>query len=399
MISESLMKVGGWSLKFDPDTTPYYIRRRMTFFSNIIITAGYSGEPMDFAALKARSIYSGLLTRRALRRGDISGTGLLGYLATGKGSSGSPHANYTNMTFPITFGGLLSYWLSGTGGVEHANGLRLGTNYSATATTIPALQSEVPDMKGAIDTAAKETGNEYRVTAAGLVDYGTAVYQTRQVIISPEVNTSEAAGWKLWRPVEWSPEGDVEDYRNVGRVFTKDHLSFGYGAVDWAAIGAVPKMRTWNNDPTYTSVWSNSQEVTIEDNSVTHAEATANAIARRYGNVRWSISCKVQIPAIKRLLEAGDYVYIADALEGIQGTTQLDTPGFNGMGLLQRVHSLNWPVEDGMGVYLVDGAWSSTGAAPTVTDLTPYIRMETGQASSLELGPKVSITPSSSVID
>lgn len=384
------MKVGGWSLRFDADQTPWKLRQRMTFFSNIIITPAYSGPLADFDELKAQSLYSGILTRRALRRGEISGWGLLGYLATGKATAGAWHAGYETMVFPALMGDLIDHWFNGV--TPYANGIRKGTNYADTPTTLDALsEGTIPDMKQTLDTWASSTGNEYRVTPQGLIDYGTTVYAPRNILLSPDVRMGTAGDWKLWEPSRWDPEADVEDYRNTGRVLISDKSASGIsGSGVWATPGAVPRMRTWDNDYGVTCIYTN-PERTVESLVLADATKLAVGIGASRAKPHYSIGCEVPVTAVSVHIDAGDYLYVYDALEGIQGDTHTGIPGFDVAALLQRVYGFTWPVEEGMGVYLIDGAFLTTPAVPEVFDLTPYIEWETGPAT-LELGEPVPMT-------
>lgn len=389
-VTEQVMKVGGWSLAFDADATPWATRQRMTFFSNIIITPTYSGPVRDFAALKEQSLYSGILTRRALRRGEISGWGLLGYLATGKATAGPWHAGYETLTFPALMGDLIDHWFDNI--IPYGNGIRKGTNYADTATTLDALsEGTLPDMKQTLDTWAASTGNEYRVTPQGVIDYGTAVYAPRNILLSPDVRMGTAGDWQLWEPSKWDPEADVEDYRNTGRVLISDKSASGVsGGVVWSTPGNVPRMRTWDNDYSYTCIYTN-QEKTVESLNLSDATKLADGIATSRGAPHYSIGCEVPVTAMSFHIDAGDYLYVYDSLEGIQGDTHTGIPGFDVAALLQRVYGITWPVEEGMGVYLIDGAFLTTPAVPEVLDLTPYIEWESGPAT-LDLGEPVPLS-------
>lgn len=384
------MKVGGWSLRFDAEATPWQLRQRMTFFSNIIITPTYSGPLDNFEELKDQSLYSGILTRRALRRGEISGWGLLGYLATGKATAGAWHAGYETVTFPALMGDLIDHWFTGV--IPYANGLRKGTNYADTATTLAALsEGTVPDMKQTLDTWASATGNEYRVTPQGLIDYGTAVYAPRNILLSPDVRMGTAGDWKLWEPTSWNPEADVEDYRNTGRVLLSDKSNSGKsGSGVWATPGVVPRMRTWDNDYSYTCIYTNEEKV-VESLNLSDATSVAVGVGASRAAPHYSIGCEVPVTAVTFHIDAGDYLYVYDALEGIQGDTHTGVPGIDVAALLQRVYGITWPVEAGMGVYLIDGAFLTSPAVPEVFDLTPYILWESGPAT-LDLGEPVPLT-------
>lgn len=390
------MKAGGWSLGFDPEATPFWVRRRMTFFSNIMITATYAGPDESFESLKDRALWAGIITRRALRRGEISGLGLLGYLATGKASAGIWHSGYETISFPATFEDIVEHWFDAA--VEYGNGIRLGANLSATATTVESLSEGVlPDLKQSLDTAAAQTGNEYRVGPDGLIDFGTAVYTARQILVSPDVRTGVSGDWLFWTPTNWDPESDVDDYRNTGRVLIEDKTASGVGPVDWNAPGVVPMMRTYNNSYTHTCIYTN-LEKTVESLDVSDATAVAVVLAGNRASPRFATPCAVQVPAITRHIQPGDSLWIHDPLEGIVGADHTGIPGHDVAALEQRVHQVTWPVEHGMGVYLVDGTFLETPDVPVVTDLTPWVQWETGPAQ-LELGPPVSISGSLSLTD
>lgn len=374
-ITDYLMSVGDWSMRLVPDT-PQAITDLFRFGANVMFTPQrIADSAISHASLGTNAVYNGIVWEQTFpefarsRPGQagftFSGPSALGYLQSGKGHAGNP-VTPRAPAFPATFAQLLTAWITGD---QYSNYISLGSSSSPTATTIKALDAYTydPPLKPQIDTAAKQTGNEYRLNPNLTLDYGVATSlfrSTPQVVIAPGITGRETSITAL--DVEtWRVSQDVRDIREHVVGYTSDHVS-AYSAfwsttdhVDQYAYGSAVNTATW-------------RDVVVSDSTNSgDAQTVATAAANEYAAPKRSITCQVRDVCIPRLIQAGDYIYVYDQRAGLVDTAnQVQVGGRVLFPKKMRCVGFTYPIDASMGVYV-----DSLGV---ITDVTKWVAFEAG---------------------
>lgn len=116
----------------------------------------------------------------------------------------------------------------------------------------------------------------------------------------------------------------------------------------------------------------------------TNADVLAAALTTKYNSAQRSVTLTSATHTVRRNVEAGDYVWVFDLLNGVvDPANQIQFRGELIAPLKMRVLSLSWPIQRGMGVYA-----RRSGATPVYTDLTDFVEFESDEVS-WELGTAV----------
>lgn len=382
------MKPGAWDLSLIPDA-PVSLKQHLDFGAVIYITPSHYGiAEADF--IRASAVYGGLLTNRAVRKGSFGGHGLLGFLASGKGQAAYIPQYAGLPAAPFTFAQIVGM----ASNPATVNGLGVGTAYSASGTTVAAFDAtDSPGYKSVLDAVAAQTGNEYRVTPQGLIDYGVpalavaparnadpspGLFKIRQVLVSPDYELANTGGWWIIKPTDWSPGASTGDFRNSFVAWNNSETAVSNSS---ASGSPVTFLRL---DGSGSAVFNNDRKVTAPSDNATDIANLRQAGANLYSTPQWSISCSIDVFCVPRLFIPGDSIVVYDAVEGLVGTGHLSIPGAQIAPYSLRVMAYSWPVQDGMGVYAVDA-----DDRDVAYDLTPYVEWETGPTSlTLGTGPR-----------
>jgi hypothetical protein len=390
MINDAHMKLGSWDLQLRP-SAPLDVKKAVKFGGVVFITPtpiGLDGgiSTPSLARVKSSAVWAGMVTRRAVRRGRYKGCSLLGFLASGKGSSTYYAAGVTTpLAPPFTFG----LWVLGT---MPQNGIFHGTQFSPATGWINASDyARSPGYKSALDTLAVQSGNEYRVRPDGGLDYGQplavvapprladpspGLFKIRQVVISPEFDQSTIAGdWWLLRPRTWDPDASIDSYRNYGVI----ENATGGGYYGRAANDA--QRVTFRKYAGVTDAeFRNSDGIQGLSDDVADLNNLGDAVANRFATPQYSISCSVDVTCIPRLCLPGDSVVVYDPIEGLTSSVVVPTPAGQIGAYGIRLYGYSWPITRGLGVYVYDAHDTSK-----VIDLTPHVEWESGP-TKLQLG-------------
>jgi hypothetical protein len=389
MIADLLMRAGDWDLSLSPDT-PMSLRQAVAYGSVIYITPSYA--PLATAdEVRDVAFYGGLVTQRRVRSGRYGGPGLVGFISSAKGESGYI-PNYAPLpALPFTMAQFVAAMFNYSGGTSLSNGLGVGVSHSPTATTVTEYDAaDLPGVKGALDFVGSTTGNEWRITPQGKIDYGTAsaavapirahdpapgLFKTRQILIAPDIGASEAGGWHVLAPTNWDPGGSIDEYRNSAVVLNASRTT---ATARNASGNPVAFDRL---DGSGAAVFNNTRQIISPSNNTTDIGNLAQAAANLYSTPQWDISCKVKLdrPA-SDFVVPGDSVLVYDPVEGIVGTSHVAIPGLPMAPYVMRVMGTQSPILDRYGVWSVDA-----NDRDVVRDLTPYVEWEDGD-TALTLG-------------
>jgi len=385
-VTEYLMSPGSFDLDLVADC-PDDIKLLCQPGANILITDVDLGDditdPYDLADL---AIYNSIILDRVYKTGHLEGCGLLGYLESEKGYAGNitvgGHGDL-GVAYPATISDIMPSWFDGT---AQSGGLRSGTAYSATGTTVNELDefAYLPPFKGPLDTAMQQTGNEYRCNPAGVVDWGTAsalFVSTPTTAIYPG-HAGHDRSVTVLETAECEIRESLRQWRNYALANTSD----GLGAV--GTSGGSGAVKRWYPAGNYWTLLTG-EVVEVPSTDFTDATNVAQAIADRYGDVRYEITVSVLEPCISNLLTPGDWTQIYDPDANFYDITNpLDFEGGVIWPKAVRVVGYTWPLLRGMGVYV---AYDDN--TPTLKRISDYVAWENGEdgtipATELVIGEK-----------
>lgn len=397
MINDRHMAVGDWSIEL-ADDTPQWVRDEfrdgaaatdkfrsfVCFLETDVLGMDGSGLSQTVKeAFTDQVLWTGPVWRRGNKMRSFGGPSLMGFMGNTRGSpylssfgSGSP-------SFPATITQIIAAWF-GSGN----NGIMQGGAASATATTVDSMiyGSYLPPLKGPLDTAMAQTGNEYWIRPTGHLDWGTATNLFRsppEVIIAEEMQT-QVAGYRTLRvPRDGIQcDEDIDGYRNAAKVVSEDYdLEAGSGtagATDSSVLG--PDVRSW---PDGDGVNFCGPIIHADSNDASDITALAAAASDLYSYTQREISVTCDDGCVLGFMQPGDYVYVYSIEDGIVDTdNEIQIDGQIIHPEILRVVAVRQPFSPGMGAYVVRYAGFSTW---NITRITEYIKPETG-ATRVELG-------------
>lgn len=375
--------------KFDLDLVddcPLKIRRLASQLGALLVVADVPlpVDGMSVADVLGSSglAYTGVVTRKANKLRRLSGSGLMWYLQSGKGYAGS-YGAVAIPTFPATFEDFLSAWLATSG--SKSNQLGKGTGYSASTTAINAWTeapaTELPPVKPWIDVLAAQTGNEYRITTQGYIDFGvsTSLFRsTPNVVICPGLDGREGSSYRALKVAQFDMSTDVENFRNLSYYETSDGV---YKAGSAATASDKVLMYRMGGSAGYVSLGRPFQ--VLQTTSSTDVDNTVTAAANLYCTANYEINCTVDEYNITTLIQPGDWLYVYSPDDDFYDSANSIAIGGQVLNPKSiRCTGYEYPVQAGMGVYALYN--------DVVTDLTNFVKWETGRPTRLEfdLRPK-----------
>ena len=381
MITEYLMSLGGWDLTLAP-TTPRTIRDKFVWGGNVFVTPARVTDPsITVGTLDDLAVYAGLILRKGHDQFSIGGPGLLGYLQTGQASSGSGGPTAIAASLPCSFATLL--------GLMHLNGLTVGTAYSASGTTVNTVDGTTFSSNGqlynyptkpVIDSAAAQSGNEYRVLPTGAIDYGisTALFRsTPNIILSPQVQGGDV-GVIAYPLRRWEVTQSLENLRTSAVV---EGQAAAGNLIGDSSTGSPNNIRRYKTASYATYLGDLQYFDTAVAGDLT---ALAVPISNEYHSVEYQVECEIDEFCIPRRLIPGDWVNVYDPDNGLtDATNQVEAQGRAIFPKKLRCVGYEWPVQSGMGVYVYD-----VDAATPVTDVTDYVRWEADATTRLHIQTK-----------
>lgn len=374
--------------KFDLDLVddcPLKIRRLASQLGALLVVADVPlpVDGMSVADVLGSSglAYTGVVTRKANKLRRLSGSGLMWYLQSGKGYAG---VNYTTLpALPATFEDFLTAWLSTSG--SKSNQIGKGTGYSASTTAINAWTeapaTETPPVKPWIDVLAAQTGNEYRITTQGYIDFGvsTSLFRsTPNVVICPGLDGREGSSYRALKVAQFDMSTDVENYRNAAYYETSDTIYKASGPATSTDVIYMKRMGGSGGNVSLSRPYQ-----MLQTTSSTDVDNTITAAANLYCAPNYEINCTVDEYNITTLIQPGDWLYVYSPDDDFYDSANSIAIGGQVLNPKSiRCTGYEYPVQAGMGVYALYN--------DVVTDLTNFVKWETGRPTRLEfdLRPK-----------
>lgn len=383
-VTEALMSPGSFDLDLVADC-PDDIKLLCRPGANIIVTDVDLGDditdPYDLADL---AIYNSIILDRTYKTGHLEGCGMLGYLESEKGYAGSQSAGGHGdlVTWPATISDIVAAWFNGT---ARSNGLRSGTAFSATSTTVGDIfqLAYLPPFKGPLDTVMQQTGNEYRCNPSGVVDWGTAAAlfaSTPTTAIYPG-HAGHDRSVTVLETAECEIRESLRQFRNIAETIdmfpnTVTTGGAGAGVLRWYPAGDYWQLIT-------------PQRVEVPSLDLGDTTNIADAIAAKYADIRFEITVSVIEPCISKLITPGDWTGLYDPDANFYDITNpLDFEGGVIWPKAIRVVGYTWPLLRGMGVYV-----AYDGNTPKVKRISDFIAWENNEdgtipATELVIGDK-----------
>jgi hypothetical protein len=367
MITERLMATGDFELDL-LDSTPKTVLDELTHFGHLIVTPTWIAvDGLTASTILDASLYTGVIVGRSNRRTSLEGYGLPFWL--GDPSGGTDVAEATVTTSADTFANRINTSvLTQTG--DELNGITSGSLDAGVGTNDIVITAGDTRLD-VLNTTCRVFDKDWRINPDGSLDADDTVTLfnvTPTVVLTPWWGGREPAVTGFRARVE--VDEDVEDY-----------------TTRWV----VKPVTGANGDDDIVTTYRDLQGELIirerySDESGKVADTTdASAVAARrlgaYDQPRQEVSVElVDAYCPRHDIEPGDNLYIYDPPLGLVGSTGVYYAGHCIHPIAVRVHSMTWPIRQGMGVY-----HRASDTAGTLTDLTPYVVFEDDPAT-LEVG-------------
>lgn len=404
MISEQFMQLGRWDLRLSPDT-PLSIRQLVHEGDDIIITptrvlvSDYPGY--DFTTIAAGYLdaaeqvlasarYRGPILEVSQDKTALSGHGMLWYLGNADGNgpwtrtaTGSPpswsvtprtwaqHLNFVDG--PPDYSYLTN---GGWNGLTKASGVSLPSGtYPDASTTVDELPRNVLQRLLAL---ASFLDVEFYVDPEGKFRHGGlgALFNTTPQVILMRGHDGR--------------DLDLIGLRLVELYNTRDRWKATSGSYAVATTGGgwagASVQRGINHGADGASYFYDVQE---EVSDLADTAPRAEKLADEYAVTSSVVTASVDTYDPGRWMRPGDYLWVFDPINEIYDGNQATT--YHGMHVTPaklRLHGMDWPVRQGMGVYrLVEdhGPPGGYGKHPALLDLTDYVEFEDSDCR-LDLG-------------
>jgi len=381
VIRQVLTDVGDWSIDLAPDTP----RRILAYtdldtygFSRLVVTPLHVPTHAIAADdLPTVARYTGILrtvaTDRRSNRQPISlgGAGLAILLGDedGKGDIFENDASVSRVFYdgPSNNSALRSV-------LDRGNGITDGAIVTANATSrdYDLKAGDTPRKMLDLAMSVYPTKRLWRINPDATLDANTRanLFRTGEVAIIPGGGGRDGDLYGI-DPITFAHDRDVEDLSTRIRVNASGVTNTGE-----ADIVSNPYTNP-AGDPLEMTRFVTSQQA----GSAAAAGNIAETQLARFDEVRRQLRITTSHYDLAKHVEPGDSIYVYDPDQGlVDTTTQVHYRGEVIFPRSIRVEALRWPVQTGMGVYLL------VGDPAEAIDLTPYVLMEDGATSEIEVG-------------
>lgn len=360
MISEHLMRPGTWSLGFTssvPVSITSQIERAMEGAGgagcHVVVTPTLVDvDSLGVTAVLASASYTGRVTKRPSRT-SVEGVGILDWLNT------YPTATIAGTTSTPT------QWVDAL----VANGLTAGAiNNTGASNVTRTFPAHLATRRELLDTVASAGSWEYRVQPDFTIDAAVASTLFTSFTDPTLVVTRKEEGPDgVHRGVDG---GMLDQELNDSQLATAIKVlaeDLGAGPVVGTASAALT-LKTWDGaTPVLVDVVSSPATPDADKNTI--AQATLNL-----RGARRKVSVSSSTYALHRFARPGDYVWLYDPTTGLYDVSnQIQFRGETIAPAKVRLLSWSWPIEAGLGVYLL-----LNGATPTLVDLSDWVEFESG---------------------
>lgn len=365
MIGERHQAAGDWSLRL-VDATPHSIRDDLDAFGLVIVTEAWLPlSSVSEATLLASAMYSGVLLEAGNGRRELAGHGMAMLLGVEDGLSDLYETAPSFTTASRTIASHVQNGVLRTAGPT-MNGVSQGAlSASATARTLEIDAGTSP--LDYLNAACEVFSMEWRINPDGSLDVDTAanLYSAVSVLFTPNAGGHETGTGSLL-----GFAGPVRLTRDWSEYTTKVVVVDTAAGSGSSTTGAVPFYGL--DGVTLTRDRLVDSATTTTGNAATLAAALRGKFDDSRGRVHAEVSA-IDTYAPRRWIGVGDTVYLYDLDAGVYDTaTQVAYRGEMAFPLSARVRAIDWPVEQGMGVYFR----RSNAASPDLIDLTPYVEWE-----------------------
>lgn len=373
-VTEGLMQVGSFTLNL---TDPPYglVRDKLAGFNGVVVTPTRLADTgVSRATLLASARYRGVVFGWSDDKTQITGAGLLSYLADGAGIG--PGYRETLPLTARTFEQWFDRWVT----LTVTNALTKGSTYSMPATTWPSnTNTQLNYIIGeALGNLAEILGVEYRVNPDGSVDMGatgSALFRTTPQVLLSRWTTGRAGQLVSFPVDQWGVSVDYED-----RIWAS-RAEINAVTATPAGTGGSSVGRPANSQADGVG---NVVRATLVQTPNGAAAADFNDIARAALRTGSRTEVRVTVDAYDPgyWMQPGDTVYVFDPINGLVDTAnQVDFLGETICPADYRLFEMQWPIQEGMGVYLL------RANSQSIVDLSDWVAWE-DSATSLSIGAR-----------
>lgn len=372
MINEALMATGSWSLTLRPETPWEQVKALGdNLLDHVAITpVRLSGSPSSSTVLSKARFTGRLDLWDPGERGTPAKIGGPG-IAVWMGDQDGKGEFFLGGSGLVLVGSSMASFLTTYFTAARANGLTLGSTYSLptgagnvitySANEHTTLRKVVDDVRVMMDTEV-----EWRVKPNGATDFAAAgatgvFVQTPTVVISKDLQDFDGS-YTMLQATTLRYSRDAAAFATEVDVYESTDITYSASSSRSAPKGfdgsTAAKLRKWESS---------------SSTSATNKGYQAAMILARQ-NTQYRFDVAVRVVDIGAHLIPGDYVYLYNPENGLYDTSNKVQAGREIHPLKVRCVGVSWPVQAGMGVYRI----ASQGGTNTVTDLTDYVLMETG---------------------
>lgn len=367
--------IGDWNLALNPNT-PRSILSLCDLdtygFSRLVITPLHiPTHAITVADLLTVARYTGVLRTLETDQRSAGEPPVIGgvHIAVMLGDEDGKGNNFENAGTASAYprwNNASNSWLKSV--LDRGNGITQGTFPTAAASPTRDLVFDGGDTaRRLLDQQVSQFGAPYhywRVNPDGTLDVGqrSTLWRSGEVAVLPGGGGRDGSLIGL-NPTRFAHSRDVEDWTSAVRVNLSSVTETGT-----ATIGSNPYVDIAGNALTMRRFISSDKA-----SSATSAGNIAAGQLARFDETRRQLDLAVTGYDVGAYIEPGDEIYVYDPDQDLLDlSNQVSYRGQTIFPLEIRTDDLTWPVQQGMGVYLL------TGATPDVTDLTPYVLPETG---------------------
>lgn len=375
MIEERL--VGSGSFEFSLQTeTPFQIidvcNLETAAFAHVVVTpTRIDHRAVDVTGLLTAARYVGVYRRRSGDGLRLSGAGLSIWL-------GDEDDKGILTEVPVNSTKSFTDWVNAI--VNVGGTYQLGNGLDVTPSSIEAIAGSYRlrhvtgvTARTLLDSVCLKAGAEWYVDTTGVVWVGTPGWlwpstADPRVVVSRHGGSRDVNICGL-HATGFDADEDVEDFS------TDVHVHW----VDDTEVWIESTSRPWDRFDGDDALWARAIDAT-EIADALNVEQIGQRELAKTDEIRRQLNLSVDAYDIGADVVPGDTIYVYDERAGYVGATQLPYRGEILFPVEKRVYATTWPVQQGMGVYLLVG-----GTSGEVTDLTDWVAFEDGD-TTIEVG-------------
>ena len=363
------MRPGGWSMQLDAGCPQYIVDRVRAALAtydgaNDRWDAVNDGQIVVFdtdtdTPSLAEARYTGIVREQEATR-TFSGPGVAGYWQTDDGL-GPLQDDPAGVTYSAR---ALSSWGSV---VAPFNGITVGTISDTGLSSVGMTWPLAVGPRELFDAVCSRMGAEWRINPDGTLDAGANIFNTSPRVLVSAQPDGRAGGLRGVRGSIMSPAIN-------GRNLSSKVIVVGEG--EGATVTVESSSTVAAGKGLDGSTLRMERAVDSPNDPSTNAQALADSTLGLWRYPRSSFGVSSSSEYTRRDVEPGDDVYCYFPEAGIVGSDPVTFRGEPIYPQRARLHSINWGVHEGHGVYLR----RHNGTTETWTRLTPWVVFEDSQA-------------------